>query len=183
MSGKKLANSGKLEPIKYLNASGPYRPLKDKLMLLGQFVGDWDIAMARGLQEDGSWKNSRGEFHSGWILGGTAIQDIWKSNENGIRDTGGTTIHFYDQELNSWYSVWISPHQSTVLAFVGNKKGKNIVLESKVTNKKILKWVFYDKKPDSFKWRSESSVDGGDSWLVTEEMLLKRQKNKAAATR
>jgi hypothetical protein len=60
--------------IEGLGAKGPDPSLKEKLMLFGQFVGDWDIIEARYLQADGIWVKMEGEVHFGWILGGTAIQ-------------------------------------------------------------------------------------------------------------
>ena len=162
--------------IKHLNAQGPFEPLKDKLMLFGQFVGDWDIVEAKSLQDDGSWKSSKGEFHSGWILGGTAVQDIWRSTETETGDTGGTTIHFYDSNGDSWNSVWISPAQGTIRGFVGKKKGDEIVLESRETNKRKMKWIFYELSNNSFKWRSEYTRNSGENWIITEKMTIRRQK-------
>ncbi len=63
--------------IKGLEADGPDPNLKEKLMLFGQFVGDWDIVEARYTQADGTEVKMKGEVHFGWILGGTAIQDVW----------------------------------------------------------------------------------------------------------
>ena len=40
---------------KGLGATDPDPDLKDKLMLFGQFVGDWVIIKARYLQSDGTW--------------------------------------------------------------------------------------------------------------------------------
>jgi hypothetical protein len=62
--------------IKGLVANGPDPILKEKLMLFGQFIGNWDIIEARYVQPDGTWVNMKGEVHFGWILGGTAIQDV-----------------------------------------------------------------------------------------------------------
>ncbi len=176
MTAKESARYAEVPFIKHLHAMGPFKPLKDKLMLFGQFVGDWDIVEAKSLQEDGSWITSTGELHSGWILGGTAVQEIWKSNGDGIEDTGGTTIHTYDPEVDLWNSIWISPNQATIRGFEGNRSGREIVLESRESNKKRMKWVFYDVKGSSFKWRSESTIDAGNSWITTEKMFLKRQR-------
>ena len=178
MPMKKVAESLGNPEIRQLNAGGPFSPLKNKLMLFGQFVGDWDIVEARSLQEDGSWLISKGEYHSGWILGGTAIQDVWKSNVDGIVDTGGTTIHVYDPDTDSWNSIWISPNQGTIRSFIGRKKGKEIELESRETSRRLMRWIFYDMNGDSFRCRSESTNDAWKSWIVTEEMLVKRQKQK-----
>ncbi len=62
--------------IEGLGADGPGPEMREKLMLFGQFVGDWDIVEARYPQPDGTEIKRRGEIHSGWILDGRAIQDV-----------------------------------------------------------------------------------------------------------
>jgi hypothetical protein len=62
------ANNGWL--IKGLRALGPDPNLKEKLMLFGQFVGDWNIVEAHYTQGDGTEVKMKGEVHFGWILGG-----------------------------------------------------------------------------------------------------------------
>ena len=71
--------------IKGLMANGPDVSLKEKLMLFGQFVGDWDIVEARYMQADGTGVKMKGEVHFGWILGGTAIQDVWMGSRDGFK--------------------------------------------------------------------------------------------------
>jgi hypothetical protein len=51
--------------IKGLGADGPDAKLKDKLMLFGQFIGDWDIVEARYPQPDGTEIKKSGEIHFG----------------------------------------------------------------------------------------------------------------------
>lgn len=72
MANKSEKTSSKWE-IKGLAADGPDSGLKEKLMLFGQFVGDWDIVEARYMQADGTWVKMHGEVHFGWILGGSAV--------------------------------------------------------------------------------------------------------------
>jgi hypothetical protein len=82
--------------IKGLGADGPDPNLKEKLMLFGQFVGDWDIIEARYTQADGTEVKVKGEVHFGWILGGTAVQDVWMGCREGSQKVilFGTTIRF-----------------------------------------------------------------------------------------
>jgi hypothetical protein len=86
--------------IKGLGADGPIIDLREKMMLFGQFVGDWDIVEAKYAQADGTWVKMKGEVHFGWILGGTAIQDVWMGRREGSQKVTlfGTTIRFYDQD-------------------------------------------------------------------------------------
>ncbi|MDA8142876.1 MAG: hypothetical protein M0T81_02720 [Thermoplasmatales archaeon] len=157
--------------IKRLNAAGPAEDMKEKLMLFGQFVGDWDIVECKNLMQDGSWKTSKGELHWGWILGGRAVQDIWTS----VPDMG-TTVRFYDSGIDAWRSTWISPTQNVVRMFTGNKVGDEIVLETKESSTDIMKWIFFSIQENSFRWRAERSNDGGLTWKKTEEMFIIRQK-------
>lgn len=163
--------------IANLNAEGPNPALKEKLMLFGQFVGDWDITECRFLKSDGTWGITKGELHWGWILGGTAVQDVWigvAGESHGSTDMG-TTVRFYDPVIDAWHSIWISPSQNTVKRFIGRKIGDEIVLSTKTDEGKLENWTFYDIGENEFKWKSEVSSDNGKTWVRNEEMLLKRK--------
>jgi hypothetical protein len=151
---------------------------KEKLMLFGQFVGDWDIVECRSLKEDATWSKQRGELFWRWILEGRAVQDIWmtideKTNKS-IPD--GTTVRFYDPKIDAWRSTWIAPRQGAVKAFIGKQVRSEIVLESKSAEGNPIKWIFSDITKDSFKWRAEETEDEGKSWTLYEEMKIRRKK-------
>src|SRR5689334_18055484 len=96
--------------IKSLEADGPAPELREKLMLFGQFVGDWEID-AKYFRPDGTTVTENGELHVGWILNGRAIQDVWISHGSDPERSvaAGTTIRFYDPAMKAWQCVWISP--------------------------------------------------------------------------
>ena len=93
--------------IKGLAADGPDMDLKEKLMLFGQFVGDWDIVECRYTQADGTEVKMSGEVHFRWILGGTAIQDVWMGSRKDSQTVTlfGATIRFYDPKIDAWRST------------------------------------------------------------------------------
>jgi hypothetical protein len=33
------------------------------------------------MKADGTWVKMKGEVHFGWILGGTAVQDVWMGHQ------------------------------------------------------------------------------------------------------
>ena len=68
-----LKKSSNMQMIKGLGADGPDPEFKEKLMLFGQFVGDWEIE-SEWFLPDGSTPRGKGEIHFEWILNGTAIQ-------------------------------------------------------------------------------------------------------------
>jgi hypothetical protein len=163
--------------IEGLDAPGPHPQFKDKLMLFGQFVGDWEILECRNLQPDGTWAMSRGELHWGWILNGRAVQDVWMTTDEKTHRpvTEGTTVRFYDPEMDAWRSTWISATHKVVKTFVGRKVGEDIVLEGRTAEGHPLKWIFSDITPGSFRWHSEESHDDGRTWIMREEMKIRRR--------
>ena len=162
--------------IKGLGADGPDPDSKEKMMLFGQFVGDWEIVDARYLQADRSWVKMHGEVHFGWILGGTAVQDVWMGCREGSEKMVlfGTTVRVFDPKIDAWRSTSISPIKGLVRTFIAKKVGDEIVLESKTTDGYPEKWIFSEITPSSFRWHSEETHDNGKTWLLTEEMHIRK---------
>lgn len=163
--------------IEGLHSDGPNPEMGKKLMLFGQFVGDWDILEDRNLLSDGTWNVTRGELHCGWILDGRAVQDVWMSIDESTNKTipEGTTIRFYDAKIDAWHSVWISLIQGVVKTFVARQVGEEIVLEGRTSDGYPVKWIFSDITQDSFRWRSEETHDNGKTWVLREEMRIRRR--------
>jgi hypothetical protein len=67
---------------------------------------------------------ARGEPSFGWILDGTAIQDIWRVPIDPMERSRqlafyGTTIRFYDLRIEAWRSAWIDPMNGRIQRFIG----------------------------------------------------------------
>jgi hypothetical protein len=162
--------------IKGLGAIGPDPSLKEKLMLFGQFVGDWNIVEARYMKADGTWVKMKGEVHFGWILGGTAVQDVWMGCQGDSQKLTlfGTTVRFYDPKIDAWRSTWLSPLKGLVQRFIARKVGAEIVLEEQTAVGYPEKWIFSQITPQSFRWHSEETHDNGKTWILTEEMQIRK---------
>jgi hypothetical protein len=158
----------------------PDDELASELELFGQFVGSWDVAVTN-YQPDGSTITIPAEWHFAWALGGRAIQDVWiaPSREARERDRSdgewGTTIRFYDPEIDAWRSIWLGPRNHVVMAFIGRLIDDEIVLEGSFEEGVTTRWIFSDITPDSFSWRNVDSADGGDTWTLKQEMKGRRQ--------
>ncbi len=150
-----------------LGAREAFPGQKEKLALFGQFVGDW-TGEATFLKEDGSEiPGGRGEVHFRWILDGRAIQDVWMYEDQDSKRMipGGTTIRFYDPEIDAWQSTWISPLQDTIMTFTGHQFEDEIILEARNKLGQKEHWIFFGiENYASFSWRAEASDDGGQSW-------------------
>jgi len=178
-----MQTNGKLKKdwnIIGLGADEPFPELKEKLSLFGQFIGDWNIIEARYPQPDGTEIKRTGEVHFGWILEGKAIQDVWVSHDlvTGKPKPRGTTIRFYDPKIDAWHIIWINPDRCIIQILLARKIEENIVLEGKTPEGYPEKWIFSEIKPNSFKWHSVESHDDGKTWMLTEEMDLKRRHAK-----
>ena len=168
--------------IKGLLAERANPEMREKLMLFGQFVGDWDIVEDRSLERDGTWTTTRGELHWGWILDGRAVQDVWMWNDEktGKPVPAGTTVRFYDAKIDAWHSVWFSPEQGAVKSFVARRVGDEIVLDGKTAEGYPVKWIFSEITPNSFRWHAEESQDNGKTWTLVEEMRIRRRHESAS---
>lgn len=94
----------------------------------------------------------------------------------------GTTIRVYDPSIDAWQSTWISAIRRSVQTFVARKAGEEIVLESTTKEGSPERWVFSEIKPESFRWHSEETHDGGSSWVLTEEMRIRKRNSGTAKT-
>jgi hypothetical protein len=159
-----------------LPANGPFPGLEEKLALFGQFVGDWQIVEDRYLQDDGTWIKSRGELHIGWILEGRALQDTFMTFDEKTHKMipDGTTLRYYDPRIDGWHVVWFSPVQGAIKTLTGRKVGDEIVLERATDEGYLVKWIFSEITPSSFRWHSEESRNSGKTWSLREEMRIRR---------
>jgi hypothetical protein len=161
-------------------SDGADQELAGELELFGQFVGSWDVSVTNYMP-DGSASTIPAEWHFAWALGGRAIQDVWiaPSREARERDGSdgewGTTIRFYDREIEAWRSTWLGPRHHVVMPFIARRIDDEIVLEGSFEDGVVTRWIFSDVTSQSFSWRAVESSDGGDTWSLRQEMKAQRQ--------
>lgn len=160
--------------IKDLLSAGPAATHKDKLMLFGQFVGDWKIDNKFFDSKGRMIEDSPGRIHFGWILYGTAIQDVWEGASDHPKDFG-TTVRVYDPKNDVWQCIFFDPPNGFVVRVLGRKVGNDIVLETKTLKEGYPeRWIFSEITPQSFHWHDEESHDGGKTWIRTEDVHAQR---------
>lgn len=163
-----------------LAAAGPAEDRADKLMLFGQFVGDWDVDFTV-YGPEGAEQTEKAEWHFGWVLEGRAVQDVWivprrseRDKTSPVKSDYGTAIRFYDIEIDAWRVVYVSPMQGDVLTFVAREVGDEIVLEGRDLEGSPMRWIFSEIAEQSFRWRRVVSADGGETWRLHKEMRARR---------
>jgi len=163
-----------------LHATAPHAPLADRLETFGRFVGAWDLEW-HGIGSDGLEVVVPGELTFGWILGGRALQDVWRvpldpADARRMRAFHGTTVRFYDPAIDAWRSTWLDPVNGRIRRFIGRPlEGGDIVLDG-LDDDPRERWSFHEVTSDSFRWLGEASTDGGRTWSVTDEMLARRRR-------
>ena len=165
--------------IDKLEGCGPNPAMAERLQPFSQFVGAWDLEW-RGQDLEGNPVTVPGELYFGWILGGRAIQDVWRvpldqADTRRMRAFHGTTIRFYDRVIEAWRSTWIDPLNGRVRRFIGRSAGDSIVLDG-LDDDPRERWSFREITSDSFIWRGEESTDGGKRWTLNDEMVATRRR-------
>lgn len=151
-----------------------------QLMLYGQFVGEWDVAVTNH-GDDGRTTRGTGEWIFGWVLEGRAIQDTWivpsrKDRDPAAESPGpyGTTLRFYVPAENRWRIVWINPVGGAIERMTARAIGGEIVQEGHDDEGRPFRWVFFGITGDAFRWQSEELTAAG-VWRVNQEMTVTRR--------
>lgn len=149
--------------------------------LYDPLLGSWAVDV---IDHDtgGPPRTSTGEWHFAWVLEGRAIQDVWISPPRASRGRGlptqgnryGTTLRVYDPETDVWHVTWINPVSVVRNTLVGRKHGDEIVQEGTDTDGSLIRWIFSDLTPTSFRWRGEASSDSGKTWRLAAEFFGRR---------
>lgn len=171
--------------LRGLGAPGALPRWSKRLRLFGQFVGDWEILPPEREWKDGRPPDATGEAPFEWILGGTAVQDVWGPLDprTGRLVPQGTTIRFYDPRRRAWRSTGLTPYGRRVQRFVGHRTGREIVLREEDRGWRGEHWVFFEIRRDSFRWRAERRSSPHGHWKAIEEYHLRRAHRTRRARR
>ena len=155
--------------INTLHAAGPAQDRADKMGLYAWLIGDWQMD-AVVYADDGTEHRRRGEIHFGWVLEGRAIQDVWILPDFFC----GTTLRIYDPAIDAWHILWSDPLKQLYRRQIGRARGKDIVQEGTDDAGAAVRWSFSEITPNSFRWRGERSPDGGATWQLQAEFVVRR---------
>jgi hypothetical protein len=164
-----------------LEASGPFVPYRSELDLFGRFVGSWDVE-GRFFDEQGAAVDEhRGEWHFGWVLEGRAIQDVLVRPARATRAAGqesaeyGTTLRVFDPSIAGWRVVWIAAVSGRVVSLVGRDHHGEIRIEGRGPDESLYRWTFSEISDERFLWQGFQSENEGQSWVLGQEMIVRRR--------
>jgi hypothetical protein len=142
----------------------PYEPL----------IGSWDV-QSRWFAPDGTIREADGEWHFSWILGGWGVQDVLFI-KGATASERGTSVRCYDQTAQVWRVVWFMPKGDEFVALRATDHAGEIVQEGdSLREEPRQRWTISEITKTSFLWRGESSIDGGITWRLDQEMQATRQ--------
>jgi len=161
--------------FKELVASGPRivpgEPTEARLF--DRVAGAWDVDYTT-IRDDGTRDQVRGQLLAGWVLDGRALQDVWIQFPKAGEDRFiGTTIRFYDPDLEKWRVTWVSAIAKAVTVLEGGAEDGRIALYND-SPKGRTRWTFNDMTDQDFVWRGEISTDGGQTWRLREDHRMYR---------
>jgi hypothetical protein len=167
--------------VRALHSDGPATDRADKMSLYSWMIGDWEMDYTFHLP-DGSIRQGQGSIHSGWVLQGRAIQDVWRipGRKPGVSDDPaestmhGTTLRIYDPGIDGWHIIWSDPVKQYYSRQIGRARGNDIVQEGIDADGTSVRWSFTERTAASFHWIGERSADGGKSWRIEVEFFVRR---------
>jgi hypothetical protein len=165
--------------IDRLRADGPLVEHRDALMLFGQFVGTWRLAIRVYDHAGQTLYDGPGEWSFGWVLDGRAVQDVLTtpsrqgSTAPGLRGIG-STLRLYVPALGAWRMVWAGAATGTFLDLTAREAGEEIHVDGRDVDGSLIRWGFSDIRPDCFHWTGLSSPDDGATWWTEQVMDAER---------
>jgi len=150
-----------------LVSPAPFADEADRLAAFVPLLGSWDLRFVYR-RANGERTEGTGRLHFGWGLGGRAIVDVW-AFEGGVV---GTTIRFYDPQIDGIRSTWICPARNAVVPFIGRLVGGRIMLNARTDYPpgRRVRWSFVSIEAARFSWTGEVSDDEGANWFLNQEI-------------
>jgi len=149
--------------------------------IYGWLVGSWKIRVV-DYRDDGSKKETPGEWHFARALEGRAIQDVFIVPSRDQRlpampkegNRYGTSVRVYDPRIKAWHVTWINPVRGVENQLVGRMVGKEIIQEGRDEDGALMRWSFRDITANTFRWTGEQSTDDGKTWHLGAEFFATR---------
>jgi hypothetical protein len=162
-----------------LHAPGPHPSLGRHADTFGRIIGSW-AGEYRDRRAGQPEETGPMEVHFGWVLQGLAVQDTWiappRSQREGSilkRQTYGTTVRVFHQDIQAWRAVWLNPVAGIRTDLIGRRSGDDIV-QFCLGADRPEKWVFSRITARSFLWQALVLEDDGLTWRADTEFQLHR---------
>lgn len=114
-----------------------------------------------------------------YALDGRAIFEFnWNDYDPSLPDSATSILRLYNHAERRWESLYISNRASTPLHFGGVMEGDRLTLhpfDAVNDGTALSKWVFFDVRDNSYRWKGLVSQDRGASYGLTWGIDMDRQ--------
>jgi hypothetical protein len=153
----------------------PHSKIPHENRIFEPFIGSWKLVVS-WFGEDGQLdRQMAGEWHFARVLEGRAVQDVWitpsRQERNGLGEYG-TSLRFYDSDINAWRSTWIGPVNSVIYTFIARRVDDRVILESTDDMTLKMRWAFSDISSNSFRW--SNGVWQNERWRIQQTFDAQR---------
>lgn len=162
-------------------------PTNDPTRQFDFWVGEWNVNN-RFLQQDGSWKDGgRARARITPVLDGAAILEEW-SGHLGEKEQLGFSLRAYDAKSETWKLLlnWPSSGRASFGELQGSfrhGRGEFFFDSQAQDGTQVLnRYSFSDGLPNSVRWDSATSRDGGQAWRTDWIMEFSRTRAQAETT-
>ena len=153
----------------------------------GRLVGVWTVE-AEMAGPAGDWVPSApGIWAWKYAIDGFAVRDLFYQSADDLppymatlgRDYLLTVNRIYDVANKTWQVAWMANGAGSVMGadfgpFTATLENGDIVMLSPPTGFGLQRVVFHEISDDSFRWKSDYSMDQGKSWRTVMRMHARR---------
>ncbi len=106
-----------------------------------------------------------------FVLDGYGILEFsWNDLDPSLPDAATSILRLYNRSMRRWESLYLTNRSNAPLHFGGVQEGDRIVLHpfaAQTAGNNLSQWIFYDVRPDAYRWKGLSSFDRGNSYALT----------------
>ena len=103
-----------------------------------------------------------------FVLDGRGILEFsWNDLDPSLPDSATSILRLYNRAMRRWESLYLTNRSNAQLYFGGVQEGDRIVLHSfgaQTSDNGLNQWIFYDVRPDAYRWKGLSSRDRGETF-------------------
>jgi hypothetical protein len=148
-----------------------------QLEQFGRLAGLWTTRITYHPADGSPDLHVTGAWEFGYALDGRAVIDVWqvpgRDCLGGVARAAdqecGLCVRIWDPRLQLWRFTFHGTARGDLIHMYAREIGDEIVME-RADGGDLVRWVFSDVRPESFRWRSERSNDGGASWRLEQSV-------------
>ena len=136
---------------------------------LAPLVGDWKI-VTRAKQQNGSYVDGTARWRFWYVLDGKVLMDEWRAPKpDGSGEGVGVNLRHHDPSAGHYVALWLDDSLDDWRPYTARFEGDRFVMRGKSVAPSgaegDARITFYGIEPDSFRWKLDWSVDGGETWI------------------